>query len=235
MKKKIQANLKNVRSAEKRLSTRIVLLEKKMDAEAEHIDDLSAVIVQKTSQLNSLGRLIDGAKQRMSMEKDEIASIQQNLTSSSNSAGKQNARDRLEQLTGNAKDLAFEIAHREKTTEKVTRELDQYTKIRSKSVSAIQKRVEMKMSLEVAMAETLGKTKNLTRDLAKQIREVTSAELALAKESQRLQNGFAKKPKATSAKKPAKKPKATSAKKPAKKPKTTSAKKPAKKPNRSVS
>ena len=49
-----EAELKKYRSAEKRLASGIVSLEKKIDSEKENVSDISTVLNQKTSQLHEL-------------------------------------------------------------------------------------------------------------------------------------------------------------------------------------
>ena len=225
---KARNDLKKIRSVEKRLSARIALLERKMDAEGEHTSDISATLVQRNSQMDSIGRLIDGAKQRLSMEKNEIITVEQKAAPADDSDGRQDADYRLQQLTRHVQDLVSEINSREKTAGKVVREIAQYSKMKSESFSKIQKHAQLKNSLKKTMANSRSMAKNLAGELKKQVQAVAYAEQASKQETLRLQNALAKRAKtASSKKKPAKPAKKPSASKPAKKP---SASKPAKKP-----
>ena len=74
-----EAELKKYRSAEKRLASGIVSLEKKIDSEKENVSDISTVLNQKTSQLESVERLVASAEERLAREKEAAESIQQEI------------------------------------------------------------------------------------------------------------------------------------------------------------
>jgi len=65
LRKKAEEQVKEFRSAEKRSSSGLQSIDKKIESEKEESTDVSTVLTRKNSQLESIGRLIAAAEQRL--------------------------------------------------------------------------------------------------------------------------------------------------------------------------
>ena len=77
--KKIEQQLKNLRSTEKRSSSSLVSVDKKIELERENISEISNILNQKTSQLESIERLISEAEGRILRDKESIEQLEQEI------------------------------------------------------------------------------------------------------------------------------------------------------------
>ena len=69
LRKKAEKQLKEVRSAERRSSSGLNTIDRKIESERENISDVSTVLTQKTSQLESIERLVSTAQERLGQGK----------------------------------------------------------------------------------------------------------------------------------------------------------------------
>ena len=224
-----EAELKKYRSAEKRSSSGIVSIDKKIDTEKENVFDVSTVLNQKTSQLESIGRLVASAEERLAREKESIENIQQEIEFAENPEEKQNAEARLRSLTDHIEELISEIKSRQKAAKKISDEIANFSNIKSKITSTIQKQSKSKPTLRETMVSSRKSAQKLVKELETRIKAEESAKNALDAASSKLRELLVKKRKSakkTAAKrKPSKK---TAAKrKPSKK--TAAKRKPSKK------
>ena len=224
LRKKTEKQFKEVRSTERRSSSGLNSIDKKIHSEREDISEISNILIQKTSQLESIERLIATAEERLGREKEAIEQVEQEIEFSENPEEKQNAEIRLRSLNDHIQELISEIKSRQKTAKKISGDVDKYSDIKSKITSKIQKQSQSKPSLRVTMTTSHKSAEKLEKELEKQTRVEESAKKALEKVSIKFQELLAKKRKSLK-KKPAKKTAAK--KKPAKK--TAAKKKPAKK------
>ena len=69
LRKKAEKQLKEFRSAERRSSSSLNTIDRKIESEREDISDVSTVLTQKTSQLESIERLVSAAQERLGEKK----------------------------------------------------------------------------------------------------------------------------------------------------------------------
>ena len=74
-----EKQLKEVKSLERRSSSGLVSLDRKIESEREDSTDVSGILTQKTSQLESIQRLIAAAEERLSREKEALSDTEQQL------------------------------------------------------------------------------------------------------------------------------------------------------------
>ncbi len=233
LRKKAEEQIKEFRSAEKHSSSGLHLLDKKIESEKEESADVSTVIDRKNSQLESIGRLVTTAEERLAREKETIEQIEQEIEFADNFIEKQNAETRLRSLNDHVRELIEEIKSRQKTAKKISDDVAAFSGIKSKIVSKIQKQTKSKPSLRETKTANHKSVQKFLKELQKRIKTEESAQKSLDKANVKLKELLANrrkitaKKKTTSKKSPAKK-KTTSKKSPAKK-KTTSKKSPAKK------
>jgi len=228
LRQKTEILIKEASSAERRSSSGLHSIDKKIESEREESSDVSTVLLRKNSQLESIGRLIDTAEERLNQEKETIEQTKQEIEFADSPEEKQNAEARLRSLNDHVQELVSEIKSRQKTAKKISDDVTNYSDIKSKIGSKIQKQTKSKPSLRETKSTSHKSIQILTKELEKQTKAEESTKKSLDAALSKFQE-LAKKrkiAKKTAAKrKPAKK---TAAKrKPAKK--TAAKRKPAKK------
>ena len=76
---KAEKQLKESRSIERRSSSGLVSLDKKIELEKEDSSDVSDILTQKTSQLESIQRLVTAAEERINQEKEALVEAEQRV------------------------------------------------------------------------------------------------------------------------------------------------------------
>ena len=134
LRKRAEKQLKEVRSAERRSTSGLNTIDKKIETEREDVSDVSGVLNQKNSQLESIERLVKSAEDRVTREKEEVEQAQQEIEFSENPEEKQRAESRLQSLNGHIQELIFEIKSRQKTAKKIANDVAEFSDIKSKLV-----------------------------------------------------------------------------------------------------
>ncbi|MCH9658127.1 ATPase V, partial [archaeon] len=221
LKKKAEIQIKASLSAEKRSSSTLHSIDKKIESEREKSSDVSSLLARKTSQLESIERLIVMAQEKLNQEKENVEQAEQEIEFAENPDEKKSAEVRLHSLNEHVQEIVSEIKDRQKTAKKISDDVENYAGIQSKINSQIQKQTRSKPSLRETMIASRKSIKIMTEELEKQTRAEESAKISLDKVFSRLQ----KTSKTAAKRKPAKK--AAAKRKPAKK--AAAKRKPAKK------
>ena len=135
LKKKAEKQLKEVRAVERRSSSGLTSIARKIESELEDVSDTSDILIRKTSQLESIERLVEAAEERITREKELIEQAQQEIEFSENPDEKQNAEDRLRSLNDHVQELFSEIKSRQKTAKKILGDSNKFANIKSKITS----------------------------------------------------------------------------------------------------
>ncbi|MFB5615891.1 MAG: hypothetical protein ACE5RS_01955, partial [Nitrosopumilus sp.] len=98
LRKQAEEQVKEFRSAEKRSASGLQSLDKKIESEKEESSDVSTVLTRKNSQLESIGRLIAAAEERLTREKEVLEQTEQEIEFADNPTEKQNAEARLRSI-----------------------------------------------------------------------------------------------------------------------------------------
>jgi len=120
LRKKAEKQLKEIRSIERRSSSGLNSLDRKIEFEREDVSDTSDILTRKTSQLESIERLVLAAEERLTREKEAIEQAEQEIEFSENPEEKQNAEARLRSLNDHVQELISEIKSRQKTAKKIS-------------------------------------------------------------------------------------------------------------------
>ena len=147
LRQKAENQVKEFRSAEKRSVSVLHTIDRKIEFEREESGDVSTVLLRKNAQLESIGRLIATAEDRLSKEKEAIEQAEQEIEFADSPLEKQNAETRLRSLSAHVDELVEEIKSRQKTAKKITGDVTNFSDIKSKIVSKIQKQTKSKPSL----------------------------------------------------------------------------------------
>ena len=109
LKKKAEKQLKENRSIERRSSSGLNSIDRKIESEREDVSDVSSILTRKTSQLESIARLVAAAEERLTREKEAIEQTEQEIEFSVNPEEKQNAEVKLRSLNDRVQELITEI------------------------------------------------------------------------------------------------------------------------------
>ena len=209
LRKKAEEQLKQVRSTGRRSVSGLNSIDKKIESEQEDVSDVSGILVQKNSQLESIERLVQAAEERLTREKDEIEQTKQEIEFSENPEEKQYAESRLRSLLEHVEELVSEIKSRKKTAKKITTDAAQYSDIKSKINTKIQTQSKTKPTLRETISSSHKTAEKLVKELDKRIKVEESTKKLLDRSLTKLKELLAKKKTAAKKKvvkrKPAKK------------------------------
>ena len=196
LRKKVEKQLKDTRSIERRSFSGLNSVDKKIEFEREDISDVSTVLTQKTSQLESLQRLISAAQERLINEKELVEQIEQEIEFSENPEEKQSTEDRLRSILNHIKELNFEIKNREKTVKKISNDIAAYSNVKTNIATKIQKQSKSKPTLRETMKSSHDAAEKFVKELERRTNAEESAKKALEKVSSKFKELLIKKRKA---------------------------------------
>ena len=206
LRKKAEKQLKDVLTIEKRSSSGLTSVDRKIESEREDASDVSTVLTQKNSQLESISRLLAAAEERLTREKESIEQTEQEIEFSESPEEKQNAESRLRFLNDHIQELIFEIKSRQKTAKKISDDVSTFSEIKSNISSKIQKQTKSKPSLREIKTTSHKAAQKFVKELEMRTRAEESAKNALDKVSKKLQEYLANKRKAAKKKVAKRKP-----------------------------
>jgi len=183
LRKRAEKQLKDVRSAERRSTSGLHSIDKKIELEREDVTDVSGTLNQKNSQLESIERLVKSAEDRVILEKEEVEQVQQEIEFSSDSDEKQRSENRLRSLNGHIQELIIEIKSRQKTAKKIAMDVTQFSDIKSKISTKIQKQTKSKPSLRETVSTSHKAAEKFVKELEKQLKIEASTQKLLDRAS----------------------------------------------------
>ncbi|MEX0861158.1 hypothetical protein, partial [Nitrosopumilus sp.] len=193
IRQKTEEQLKSARASEKRSLSGLQTVDKKIESERETSEDVSTILTQKTSQLESIGRLIAMAEERLAKEKEAIEQIEQEIEFADNPEEKQNAEARLRSLNSHIGELVSEIKIRQKTADKISNDIANYSNIQSKINSTIQKQTKSKPTLRETKTTNHKTVQKLVAQLSRQVKSEQSIASSLESTTSKLKSLLAKK------------------------------------------
>ncbi len=158
-------------------------MDRKIESERDDVSDVSTVLTQKTSQLESISRLLVSAEERLNREKESVEQIEQEIEFSENPEEKQNAESRLRFVNDHIQELISEIKSRQKTAKKISDDVSKFSTIKSNISSKIQKQIKSKPSLREIKTTSHKTAQKLVKELEMRTRAEESAKNALDKVS----------------------------------------------------
>ena len=147
LRKKTEKQLQQVRSLERKSSSGLNSIDRKIEYEKEDTTDISGILNQKTSQLESIERLVVAAHEHLNREKEALSEAESEVEFAKNPEEEQHAKSRLSTIHDRIQELEFEIKSREKTAKKIAEDVAKYNEIKSKISTKIQKQSKSKPSL----------------------------------------------------------------------------------------
>ena len=193
LRKKAEKQLDESRSIERRSSSGLNSIDRKIESEREDVSDTSEILTRKTSQLESIGRLLIAAEERLTREKETIEQTEQEIEFSENPEEKQNAETRLRSLNNHVQELISEIKSRQKTAKKISEDVGKFTDIKLKITSKMQKQSKSKPSLRETISTSHKDVGKFVKNLERRTKSEESTKKTLEKASSKLQEFLAKK------------------------------------------
>jgi len=187
LKLKTEKQLREFRSTERRSSSGLASLDKKIEIEREDSSGVSDILTQKNAQLESIGRLITTAEDRLIQEKEALVETEQQLEFVENNDEKQNVESKLKSIRSRIEDLEFEINSRKKTAKKISEQVAQNAEEKSKITSKIKKQTKSKPSLRETMINSHKKAEKFQKELERYTKNEENAKNSLDKAMAKLQ------------------------------------------------
>ena len=131
--------------------------------------------------MESIGRLIATAEDRLSKEKEAIEQAEQEIEFAESPLEKQNAEARLRSLNDHVDELIEEIKSRQKTAKKISGDVTNFSDIKSKIVSKIQKQTKSKPSLRETKISSHKAAQKFLKELERRTKAEESAQKSLDK------------------------------------------------------
>ena len=193
LKNKAEKQLQEFRSIERRSSSSLNTIDKKIESEKEDATDVTETLTQKNAQIESVGRLITLANERLDREKDAVTQTEQEIEFASTPEEKSYAEARLRAIKDRITELEFEIKNREKTAKKIANDISKFNDVKSKITTKIQKQSKSKPSLKATLVSSHKEASRLTKELERRTRAEEAAKNALDKATKKLHEFLAKK------------------------------------------
>ncbi len=194
---KTERQLKELRSTERRSSSGLVSLDRKIESEREDSSDVSDILTQKNAQLESIDRLVAAAEERLNREKEALAEAEQQVEFAENPEEKQYAKTRLRSINDHIEEIEFEINSRKKTAKKITDQVEKNTETKSKITSKIKKQSQSKPSLKETQTSSHKESQKIAQELERRTKTEEIAQKSLGKALTKLQDKQTKKKKST--------------------------------------
>ena len=202
-KQNAENELRLLRSIEKRSSTGLHNVDKKIESEKEDVSDVSDNLARKNAQVESIQRLVSLAQDRINGEKETIEQTEQEIEFAETPEEKQTAEARLRSLNNHLQELVSEIKIRQKTLKKITGEVSTFDELKSKITTQIKKQTQSKPSLRTKLTTSHKTAVKVMQDIERITKSEENITKTLDRATSKLKEYLAKK---TAAKrKPAKK------------------------------
>ncbi|MGI0004544.1 MAG: ATPase V [Candidatus Nitrosotenuis sp.] len=177
MRRKNQRMLKEAKSLNRRSSSGLHTLERKIEDTREKMGDINVEFNQIVSRRESLERLIKAAHERLKIETDVKEQAEIELDNADSDDSRQIAQERIAQANEKIKELKFEIKQRESAAQKLVDVIDEQKKSKTKTSGQIQKQTHVKPTL----VTLIKKSKTSSESLQKRVVTATKREESIAK------------------------------------------------------
>ena len=123
-------------------------IDEKLECDRESLSSVSTVLFRKSCQLESLGRLVAVAEERLAQDKELVEELKEDIQSADNPETKQGIDERLNITNDHISEMLSEIKRRQETAAKVSEEVAKYSDAKSR----IQQQIESNLSLRQEIA-----------------------------------------------------------------------------------
>ena len=123
-------------------------IDEKLECDRESLSSVSTVLFRKSCQLESLGRLVAAAEERLVQDRELVQELTENIQSADNPETKQGIDERLNIIDDHISEMLSEIKRRQETAAQVSEEVTKYSDAKSR----IQQQIESNLSLRQGIA-----------------------------------------------------------------------------------
>ncbi|MEM3064408.1 MAG: ATPase V [Candidatus Nitrosotenuis sp.] len=177
IRRKNERLLKEAKSLNRRSSSGLHTIEKKIEDTREKMGEINVEFNQILARKESLERLIKAAEDRLRAETEAREQAQIELENADSDEARQSAADRLAQITEKIQELKSEIKQRQLAAQKIVGEIDEYKKSKSKTSEKIHKQVHVKPTL----LTLIKKSRQSAEKLQRKVEIATKKEELIAK------------------------------------------------------
>ncbi len=169
--------LKEAKSLNRRSSSGLHTLERKLEDTREKMGDIDVGFNQVLARKESLERLIKTAHDRLKAETDAKEQAEIELDNADSDESRQMAQERITQANEKIQELKFEIKQRESAAQKIVDVIDEQKKSKTKTSGQIQKQTHAKPTL----VTLIKKSKTISENLQKRVAVAARKEAFIAK------------------------------------------------------
>ncbi len=193
LRKNAEKQIKGLQATERRSSSSLQSIAKKIESRREESSDMATVLVRKNSQLESVRRLITVAEERLARESDTAKQVEQEIEFADDPLERQNAKDRLHASNRHISELLEEVKTRRKTAKKISVDVANFSGIESKITSEIKKKTKTTPSLRETKTTSHRAVQKFLKELKRHTKAEVYAQRALDRAHVKLRESMAKK------------------------------------------
>ena len=142
-----EKEFQKAKSASRKYTSSLNSLERRVVTSRQQIEDITQLLNQKMSQLESIQRLKKSAEERLSTEIQNKEQLENEVGFSNTDDEKQNILSRISVVNGVIDDIKNEIKQRTPMEKKLTQIIDEINNSKSKISSTVKKNLESKPTL----------------------------------------------------------------------------------------
>ncbi len=157
--------LQNALLVQKRSSSGLQQVERKIETTKEELNDVSGVLGTKLAQKESLERLIVNAEERLGREHEAKEQAVQEFESAQSEDEKHNALYRLRTITERIEELGSELTERRRMHKKITNSINNIESEKSKISTRLQRQAKTKPVLKEKFTSSLKEAKQFKKQL----------------------------------------------------------------------
>jgi hypothetical protein len=187
IRRKNERMLKEAKSLNRRSSSGLHTIEKKIEDTREKMGEINVEFNQILARKESIERLIKAAEDRLKVEIEAKEQAQIDLENADSDESRQSATDRLAQITEKIQELKSEIKQRQLAAQKIIGEIEEYKKSKSKTSEKIHKQVHVKPTLLTLIKKSRQSTEKLQRKVEIATKREKSITKSLEKAAKKLQ------------------------------------------------
>lgn len=187
IRRKNERLLKEAKSLNRRSSSGLHTIEKKIEDTREKMGEINVEFNQILARKESLERLIKTAEDRLRAETVAKEQAQIDLENADSDEARQSATDRLAQITEKIQELKSEIKQRQLAAQKIVGEIEEYKKSKSRTSEKIHKQVHVKPTLLTLIKTSRQSTEKLQRKVEIAVKREAAIAKRLEKATKKLQ------------------------------------------------
>ncbi len=179
LKRKTERELKKAKTLQRRSTSGLFSIEKRVESARGRLADVSGILTQKSAQQESIQRLLAVAEVRLNREKAAKEQAEQDIEFAESIEEKENAQTTLNSILDTINEISFEIKERKKTSKKVTYAIDEFNKSKSKISNTIQNQVRGKPELQKLIKKSKKASERFAKQFANKIKQEEIAKKSL--------------------------------------------------------